>query len=122
MQVPPDTLEQARARYAIWERSAGITLLVLGTCFLASLAVRVPGIPFVALSVVAGLLMFVAWRLSLANKSAPALATCLGALVAALLALSQELPAPVEVLLPQGLSLVALALFAGIFAYRRRQT
>ncbi len=121
MQDPPSTPERVRARYAAWERSAGITLLLLLVCFVASLAVRLPSVPFVLLSIAAGVLMFVSWRLSLSGKSTGALAACLVALVAALLALSQELAAPLAILLAQGLSLLASALFAGILAFRGHQ-
>lgn len=121
MQFTPTTSEQARSRYAAWERSAGITLLVLCACFTASLVVRVPGIPFVVLSVAAGVLMFVSWRMSLSGRSTASLAAALAALPTALMALSQELATPLVVLLSQGLSLVASALFAGILVFRRRQ-
>ena len=112
--------EQAEQRYATWERSAGTTLAILVIVVAASLYVHIPSALFAAGNVLSGIMVFFAWRSGMKQQIAVTLALTLIAIVSALMALSIEVQQPIQVLLSQGLGLLAAALFACILAARSK--
>lgn len=112
--------EEALERYAIWERSAGTTLAILVVVVAASLYVHVPSALFAAGNLLSGIMIFFAWRSGMKKQTAVTLVLILIAVVTSLLALSIEIQQPIQVLLSQGLGMLAATLFACIFAARSK--
>jgi hypothetical protein len=115
-----DFPKEVRARYAAWERSAASTLLVLVVVLAASSYAGIPSVFFVVGNLLAGVLVFLAWRSALRQRTTVTLFLAVFGLVLALLAFSSEAKQPFALVLLQGLGLLAAALFACILATRGR--
>ena len=121
MSQSPHSSTEAHKRYAAWERQAAVTCAVLLALVGASFFFQIPSVAFAACSVIAGVLAFFVWRVTLVARMNAALVFALLAVTSTLLALAFELSEQIEPLLVQAVGFQALALFACILFARPKQ-
>jgi hypothetical protein len=118
----PNLQSESQARFAAMQSVAGTTFLAALLCTLASHYFFVPARVFAVGSLLTGLLLFVAWLLSVRGKTSRAGIFVALALVALLGSLATEPGSSLAAIMATGLSHIAVTLFDLISLAKWRQT